>query len=221
MTHGAQSERFQIRVNGQSFRTGDGDPSGHGVLNLAAFRPVEEHLLLMRLKSGELEEVGLEETVNIERDGVEDFYAFRTDRFHYLVVDSRRYPWGEACFTTARLREIAQVSSDLVIWQERKNEPDVELAEDATITLSPDGVETFYTKPREPELVCVELDGEPKQIKAGDYTTETLKVALGVAPALALDIIENGVLRPLADGEHIRVVAKMKFVSHERQGGSA
>lgn len=219
--NGAQTERFQIKVNGQPFRSGDPEPSGHGVLNLADRRPVEEHLLLFRKKSGELEEVGLEETVNLVSDDIEEFFAFRTDRFHYFVLDSRRYPWGEVSFTTSKLREIALVPANLDIWLERKDEADLKLAEDATITLSGAGVERFYTKAREPELVCVEIDGEEKRIPAGVYTTETLKTALGVAQTLALDIIENGVLRALGDNEEITIVNKMKFVSHQRQGGSA
>lgn len=221
MTQGAQAERFKFKVNGQPFNTEDGRPSGHGILNRANLRPVEEYLLLYRKPSGELEEIGLEETVDVERDGIEEFFAFHSDRFFYFTLDGRRYPWGEAKPSTGQLRGIGQVGPDREIWQERKGEPDVKLDEDGHAKLNGDGVEAFYTKPREPELVCVELDGEPKQIKAGDYTTETLKAALGVAPALALDIIDDGVLRPLADGEPIRVVAKMKFVSHERQGGSA
>jgi hypothetical protein len=221
MSQQAQAERFKIKVNGQILQIGDVEPSGHGVLNRADFRPVEEHLLLYRKRSGELEEIGLEETVNLERDGVEEFFAFRSDRFLYFTLDGRRYPWGEAKPSTVQLRDIGQVGADREIWQERKGEPDLKLEEDGHAKLNGDGVEAFYTKPREAELVCVKLDGEEKRIKAGDYTTETLKAALGVAPTLALDIIENGVLRPLADGEHIRVVAKMKFVSHERQGGSA
>lgn len=220
-TTGAQTERFQIKVSGEPFRSGDPEPSGHGVLNLAGRRPVEEHLLLFRKKSGELEEIGLEETVNLEGDGIEEFFAFRADRFHYFVLDSRRFPWGEASFTTAKLRQIALVPANLDIWLERQDQPDLKLLEDATITLSGAGVERFYTKARELELVCVEIDGEEKRIPPGVYTTEMLKTALGVAQTLALDIIENGVLRALGDNEEITVVNKMKFVSHQRQGGSA
>jgi len=61
-TTGAQTEHFKIKISGEPFRSGDPQPSGHGVLNLSGRRPVEEHLLLLRKKSGELEEIGLEET---------------------------------------------------------------------------------------------------------------------------------------------------------------
>ena len=95
---------------------------------------------------------------------------------------------------------------------------------DEAISLKGKDVEHFYTadQSNEPVLVTVELNGEKVKILSGDYTTETLKVALGVAADWDLDIVDKqGSFRTLKPGEAIKVIAKLKFVSHVRQGGSS
>lgn len=69
--------------------------------------------------------------------------------------------------------------------------------------------------------VRVTIDGIVKMIHRGDYTTEQLKAALGVAPQRDLDIVEDGVFRPLLPGERIVVRDGMEFISRQPAGGSS
>ena len=71
------------------------------------------------------------------------------------------------------------------------------------------------------DTVTVSIDTVPKTIHRGSYTTEELKTVLGVAPERELDVIEDGVFRPLRPGERITVKNGMEFVSQQPGGGSA
>ena len=69
--------------------------------------------------------------------------------------------------------------------------------------------------------ITVELNGVPKTIHRGSYTTEELKRVLGVDPSLDLDVFEGGKFVTLADGQRIVVREGMVFISHVRQGSSS
>jgi hypothetical protein len=70
-------------------------------------------------------------------------------------------------------------------------------------------------------FVTVRLNQTEVSIEKKTYTTESLKAALGVDPSLALDIVEDGIFRPLKDGEETKVKKGMMFVSHVVQGSSS
>lgn len=217
-------ERFAIRINDGTYDTDDPRPTGRDLLELAGFRPADEHLLFLRLNDGMLEDINLSEGVDIDRDGIECFIAMKGDSIFFLVIDGRRYPWGAPTISEAELRALGEVPGDKEIWFDPKFGKD-DLVEPGTkVSLKPDGVEHFFTadQPNEPRLVTIELNGDPVRIRAGDYTTETLKKKLEVPSDWDLDIMaDDGSLRPLAPGEPIRIKKGMKFVSHVRQGGSS
>jgi hypothetical protein len=151
-------------------------------------------------------------------------YAAAADRLFFLVVDGRRFPWGKDEISGAELRDLARVPADKDIFYDPKGGKDDLVEDGETVNLKGKEVEHFYTADRsdEPRYVNVELNGDKVRILAGDYTTETLKDALGVSADLDLDIVDKqGSFRTLQPGEAIRVIARMKFVSHVRQGGSS
>jgi len=217
-------QRFEIIVNHNTYATEHPVPTGREVLLLAGFRPADDYVLLLREDTGMLQDINLEDDVDVRRPGIERFLAFRSDRLFFFVLDDRRYPWAEPTVGEADLRQLGGVPPVKEIWLDRKHEPDLKLEPGVTVSLKGHEVERFYTADRavEPVLVIVELNGDPRKIRAGHYTTETLKAALEVDPTWDLDIIgHDGVFRPLEPGEHIEVVAGLKFVSHVRQGGSS
>ena len=69
--------------------------------------------------------------------------------------------------------------------------------------------------------VTVTINGQPKTLERGDYTTQRLKQVLGVDESLDLELFEGGTFVTLADGQRIVVREGMVFVSHVRQGGSS
>ena len=74
---------------------------------------------------------------------------------------------------------------------------------------------------RHPHLVCVTVDGDEKQVRAGRYRVAVFKKAVGVDPTYELEELEHGKLVPLADDAHIRIHGCESFVSHVRCGASS
>ncbi len=72
-----------------------------------------------------------------------------------------------------------------------------------------------------PHKAAVTIDGQRKEIAAGDYLVSTLKVELGVPPDYELDQVVHGEFRPLADNAHIDIKGGEHFISHVRRGGSS
>src|SRR5204863_8189282 len=96
---------------------------------------------------------------------------------------------------------------------------DRELAPGDQITLAAEGTERLRTAKR---LVTVYIDGTPKKIARGVYTTEQLIAALGVQPGYLLNVVnEEGQLVTLQPDQHLRVREGMKFFSQVPCGGSS
>ena len=74
---------------------------------------------------------------------------------------------------------------------------------------------------RHPHLVCVTVDGDQKQVRAGRYRVAVFKKAVGVDPTYELEELEDGKLVPLADDAHIRIRGGESFISHVRGGASS
>lgn len=225
MTNPAERrERFAILINDRPYETDDPLPNGRDLLELAGFRPADEHLLFLRLKDGMLEDINLSEPVPLDRSEIEHFLALKSDRIFFLVIDGRRFPWGKPEISEGELRALGEVPNGKEIWFDPKFGKDDLVEAGSDVSLKPEGTEHFFTadRPSEPRLVAIELNGERVKIPAGDYTTETLKKKLEVPTDWDLDIMaEDGSMRTLAPNEPIKIVKGLKFVSHVRQGGSS
>ena len=222
--HISRHGRYSITIDGQSFEVDDPVLKGRDLLEKAGRHPIDEYLLFYRQADGMFEDINLAKDVDLSDRGEEEFISFKADRLFFLVVDDRRYPWGKDEISGTELRALARIPDGKDVFFDPKGGKDDKVEGDETISLKGKEVEQFYTADRsnEPVLVAVELDGEKVKILSGDYTTETLKATLGVAADLDLDIVDKqGSFRTLSVGEHLTVVAKLKFVSHVRQGGSS
>lgn len=69
--------------------------------------------------------------------------------------------------------------------------------------------------------VEVKVDGTLKWVVPGTYLVATFKTMVEVAADRELDILENGVFRPLDDNGDVTVHACDVFVSHVKTGGSS
>jgi hypothetical protein len=67
----------------------------------------------------------------------------------------------------------------------------------------------------------VKVDGQPKRVKRGTYLVSAFKLLVGVAADRELDIVDNGVFKPLEDGREITIHECEVFVSHARTGASS
>lgn len=216
--------RYAIHIDGQTFELHDPIVKGRDLLEKAGRFPVDEYLLFYRQPDGMYEDINLAEEMDISGRGEEEFTSIKADRLFFLVIDGRRFPWGKDIVNGTELRALAHIPDNKDVFFDPKGGKDDKVEPSEAVSLKGKDVEHFYTvdRPSHPTLVTVELNGEKVQILSGDYTTETLKEALCVTADLDLDIVDaKGSFRTLEPGEHSHVVAKLKFVSHVRQGGSS
>lgn len=73
----------------------------------------------------------------------------------------------------------------------------------------------------EGQVVIVELNGDPRRLRAGEYTGRELKAALDVPIEHELEQVIKGEFKPVANDKKIHIKGGEKFVSHCGQGQSS
>jgi len=215
--HHEHSGGHVITVNGRSVRLTDGEPIGSQVLAEAGFEPVDEHVLIQRVKIGS-RLISLDERVDLSGPGVERFYAFRTGEVFTFTVNEHGFEWGRATITEPELREFVGVpDSDVLVQDEGDDEPRILNAADR-VELCASGTEHLRTENR---LATVFVDNIEKHIPRGVHTTEELLVLLEVQPGYLLNLATDNGLMPLKPLQHIRVKDGMRFFTQVPGGGSS
>jgi len=210
--------QFDATVNDKRVALHDPMPDGGQILAEAGFLPADEHVLIHLIRHG-TRSIGLDETVDLRKPGVEAFQAFKSDRLFRFTIDGRGYEWGAPTISEPTLREIADVDEDHVLVLEREDAEDRILGPDDRVKLSDAGTERLRTRKR---LVTVCIDGTEKKIPAGVYTTEQLMGVLGVEPGYLLNLVNaEGQLELLKPNAKLRVKDGMKFFSQVPCGGSS
>ena len=166
--------KFRVRIDDNRFYVADPVITGRQLLDAAAMFPVEEFLIFLKLRTGLLEEVRLDETVELRRKGVERFLTFKSDRSFRFLLDGRRFEWGADLITGLTLKNLAGADPDHYgVWLEVRGDKDRCFRDDEFVNLGEEGLERFYTK----ELTIV-VNGREKPIKRGQEMTFDQLVAL-------------------------------------------
>lgn len=169
----ANAAQSLVLANGESAVLSDITPTGRQILNAAQCHPTVDFVLLQLLSGHILEEIAPEEVARL--DPLEsNFYAFRTDRLFYFVLNDNKYPWGATVPETI-LRLLANEPAHTQLWMERRDETDRLIAPGQSVNLSGEGVERFYTK-----LLAWELDVQGVEISS-PAPTITVRHALELA----------------------------------------
>ena len=130
-------------------------PTGRQILDATGAQPADEHLVFQVLENGLLEELRLDETTDLRKQGVERFLVFHGDRSFRFELNGRRFEWGAASISGITLKILADVDpATHGVWLERKDEPDLLIADDASADLAEDGLERFRTA--RTFFVCIE-----------------------------------------------------------------
>jgi hypothetical protein len=217
-TDARDRDRFSAAINGQTIQFDDPVPDARQILNAANYTPPDECILIQVFAHG-ARAIGLDETVDLRKHGIEAFWAFRADRIYRFTVEERGFDWGDAKITEPVLRAIAHVNEDEVIILERKEQPDQELGPQDEVRLSDTGTEHLRVEKR---LVTVFFKNEKFQIARGVYTTEQLIALFPIEPGYLLNLkSEDGELVTLTPGQKIVVKNGMHFYSQVPGGGSS
>lgn len=214
----ASDRTYTATVNRRVANFSEPVPEGRKILSAAGFEPADDHVLIQLLRHG-TRSIGLDESVDLRKQGHEAFEAFHSDRIYRFTIDERGYDWGTGRIKENQLREIAAVPEDEVLFLEHHDEEGRDLGPDDELILTDDDTQHLRTTKR---FVTITLDGVEKKIERGVYTTEELIKLLGVPAGYLLNVINaGGQLETLKPGQRLRVKQGMKFFSQVPCGGSA
>jgi hypothetical protein len=207
---------YEVEINGRNIALNDKTPQGGQLLAAGGYEPVDEYVLIKKMKPG-TRLISLDETVELSHDSLAQFFAFKSGEVFMFTVNTHGYQWGQPTIQGAEIRDIADVPHDQVILLLRDEEPRL-VMDDETVSLNPQGTEHFRTESRQ---ITVYIDKKPKEIDRGTYTTEQLLTLLDVEAGYLLTLQRKDGLDPMKPGQKLKVEPGMCFFSQAPGGGSS
>lgn len=142
---------YRIQVGDQDLSfTGvvinDPVPTGRQIIEAAGFRKAEEHLVFQVLRTGDLEELNLEETTDLREAKVERFLIFNSASSYRFDIDGKRLEWGHRVISGRVLKRLAGVDpARFGVWLEVRGQEDRPIADNELVRLDEEGLEHFFT----------------------------------------------------------------------------
>lgn len=118
------------------------------ILGLANARPKDEFDVYEFRHDGTFTRLDAAAAVDLRQVGIESFLVFRTDRAFRLIVDDERYDWGIRRISGKALREIANITPEMELWEELREQPDRKIEDTDLVDLNHPGTEKFYSRAR-------------------------------------------------------------------------
>ncbi len=145
MTH-IEIKSYPVQIDDSSYSIDDPIVTGQQLLDATGKRPTDEFLIYQLLNNGQLEEIRLDETTDLRKQGIEKFMTFRSDRAFFFTLDGRRFEWGASFITGLQLKKLAGVEPvSYEVWQEVRGGEDSPIADTQQVSLLPTSVERFFT----------------------------------------------------------------------------
>lgn len=121
-------------------------PTGRQILATAKALPVNDHLVFRMLEDGQLEDLRLDETTDIEGDKTARFLVFRSAESFRFELDQRRFEWGTSGISGIVLKKLAGVDLKTYgVWQEVPGSEDHAIKDEDVVDLKKRGLERFFT----------------------------------------------------------------------------
>lgn len=218
------NQQFRIQVAGPdlAFRPlgiDDAKPTGHQIVRAAGFHPAENYGVLQWLRSGDLEPLRLNETVDLRGNGAERFIIAQTDRAFFFELNGERQEWLVASINGVTLKKLAGEDPDsAIVLREREDEPDEEIDDEEMVDLSGAGLEKFRTRPVE-ALVEIFVNDKPVKIERGERTgLEIKQAAIAQGVNIQLDFVlslekRKGETQIIGDHDLVRVKKGQRYVA--------
>ncbi len=138
--------RHEVIVNDTAHWFHDPIVTGQQILEAARLFPTDEYLIFQNLNDGQLEEIRLDESVDLRRDGLERFITFKSDRSFRFTLDGRRFEWGLPFITGLQLKKLAGVDpATYGVWLAQRVGDDRLIGNKERVDLEGEGVERFFT----------------------------------------------------------------------------
>lgn len=121
-------------------------PTGRQIIEAAGNRKAEEHLVFQVLRSGELEELNLEETTDLRAAKAERFLIFNSAASYRFDIDGKRLEWGHKVISGRVLKRLVGVdAAKFGVWLEVRGDEDRPIADNELVRLDEEGLERFFT----------------------------------------------------------------------------
>lgn len=170
---------FRILVSNESlefrpFTLDDPVPLGRQILAEAGFQPLSEYSLYAVLRSGDFEDVRLDEAFDIRGKDVERFVAFRSDRSFRFTLNDLEIRWGFETISGSALYALANPSDEEVIFLDFRGGQDRLIEPGDTVELAGAGVERFFTAARPPQVYEIIVNGRPRNVTGNIVTYDQI-----------------------------------------------
>lgn len=160
----------RLVVDGHDYQAGGPIVSGREVLEIADKRPVDDFIVYWLGRDNVLMDLGLDKTVHLEHQGVQEFFTFQSDRSFRFEIEGKREDWGAPKITEETLRKLAGVGTEFRIWLDRKDGPDRLIERGEVVDLAAPGTERFYMERVITITVVNEEDGHEFQLEGLRHT---------------------------------------------------
>ena len=144
--NGLYIEVADTKLDFRPVAVSDATPTGDQILALCDAAPRDDYVVLQWLESGDVDEVRRDETISLKGSVPARFIVAKTDRLFRLVVDEHSISWPNNKIRAASLRELGKVDAKAELYLRRDGDGDLQIGDDAIVSLSDLGVEHFYSK---------------------------------------------------------------------------
>jgi hypothetical protein len=99
-----ESKQFEIKVNGRNYDWPNSLINGNQVLMVVGLQPAADYEILIKLTNKELEPVGLDESIDLTKPGIEAFLVKYYHEFT-ILIDDEQYKTHEVFMTPRQILE--------------------------------------------------------------------------------------------------------------------
>jgi hypothetical protein len=208
-----------IIIEGREFQWPKQFITGRELRQLAGL-PENADLFLGITDPWDDEQVGLDDRIDIAREGVESFYVRNPLSF---LVGEKHHQWKKQHISGLEVRKLAGVlpSDEIYLLLQKPYEDEV-IGDKTQVNLARPGIEHFWVKKKGEELrVTIRINDTALQVKRGKHTVAELKKLGGVLVSDQLSELVKGKLVALADNGTANVKGGEEFFSCKREGSSS
>lgn len=175
--HRARAYRILFAQGDLNFRTTDVPdpvPLGRQILMAAGLDPDGGFSLFGILRSGDFEDVRLDEPYDLRARGAERFVAFHTDRNFKLLLNGDEVTWGKPVITGAALYALAKADEEHSVFLELHSGEHRLIEREELIDLTRPVVERFITARRPGRTFEIIVNAGPHTVTGREVTFEEI-----------------------------------------------
>lgn len=138
-----------------------------------------------------------------------------------IKIDGNKFEWNKQFITGFQLKSLGEISIDNELYLNVKgNSKDELILNENNVDLANPGIEKFYSKEQESDLVSITIDDDSHHITKGEYTGLQIKQIGNVNSTYELQQVVDG-LKTINDGDVVNIVGGEVFISHPKDGQSS